>query len=77
MASPLSITDPTPRNYNAIWGEDIIHFAVAMGIPSFYYTGVSHGSFAGWHIAFHRPELLKVFACVDGHELAERLRELL
>lgn len=60
------ITDPTPRNYNAIWGEDIIHFAEAMGIPSFYYTGVSHGNFAGWHIAFNRPELLKAFVCVDG-----------
>lgn len=60
------ITDPTPRDYNAIWGEDIIHFAEAMGIPSFYYTGVSHGNLAGWHIAFNRPELLKAFVCVDG-----------
>lgn len=60
------ITDPTPKDYNAIWGEDIIHFAEAMKIPSFYYTGVSHGNTAGWYIAFNRPELLKAFVCVDG-----------
>lgn len=60
------ITDPTPRNYTAIWGDDIIRFAKAMNIPSFYYTGVSHGNFAGWHIAFNRPELLRGFVCVDG-----------
>ena len=60
------ITDPEPKNYNAIWGEDIIRFAEALNIPSFYYTGVSHGNFAGWHIAFNRPELLRGFVCVDG-----------
>ncbi len=60
------ITDPTPRNYNEIWGEDVIRFAEVMGIPSFYYTGVSHGNVAGWHIAFHRPELLRGFVCCDG-----------
>lgn len=60
------ITDLTPRNYNAIWGEDIIRFAQALNIPSFYYTGVSHGNWAGWHIAFHKPELLRAFVCVDG-----------
>lgn len=60
------ITDPTPKNYIEIWGDDIIRFAEAMNIPSFYYTGVSHGNFAGWHIAFNRPELLKAFVCVDG-----------
>lgn len=60
------ISDATPKNYNAIWGEDIIRFAEAMNIPSFYYTGVSHGNWAGWHIAFNRPELLRGFACCDG-----------
>ena len=38
------ITDPTPKDYISIWGEDIIRFAEAMNIPSFYYTGVSHGN---------------------------------
>lgn len=60
------ITDPTPKNYNAIWGEDVVAFAKAMGISSFYYTGVSHGNWAGWHIAFHYPQLLRAFVCVDG-----------
>lgn len=60
------IDGPTPQNFTRIWGEDLIRFAGAMGIPSFYYTGVSHGNWAGWHIAFHRPELLRGFVCVDG-----------
>lgn len=60
------ITDPTPRDYNRIWGEDLIRFAEAMKIPDFYYTGVSHGNWAGWYIAFHRPELLRGFVCCDG-----------
>lgn len=60
------ITDPTPQNYIAIWGEDMVRFARAMNIPSFYYTGISHGNFAGWHIAFNYPELLRGFVCCDG-----------
>lgn len=60
------IVDSTPKNYTAIWGDDIIRFAKAMSIPDFYYTGVSHGNFAGWHIAFNRPDLLRGFVCVDG-----------
>lgn len=60
------ISDPTPKNYVSIWGEDLVAFAKTMNIPSFYYTGVSHGNFAGWHIAFHYPELLRAFVCVDG-----------
>jgi pimeloyl-ACP methyl ester carboxylesterase len=60
------ITDTEPKNYIEIWGNDITRFAEAMGIPSFYYTGVSHGNFCGWHIAFNRPELLRGFVCVDG-----------
>lgn len=60
------ITDPTPKDYNAIWGEDVIAFAEAMRIDRFYYTGISHGNWAGWYIAFHRPELLRGFVCVDG-----------
>jgi len=60
------ITDPTPRDYNSIWAQDVIKFADAMGIPSFYYTGISHGNWAAWHIAFERPELLRGFVCCDG-----------
>lgn len=60
------ITDDKPRNYIQVWGDDLIRFAEAMGIPSFYYTGISHGNFCGWHIAFNKPELLRGFVCVDG-----------
>lgn len=60
------ITDPEPKDYTTIWGEDVIAFAKAMGIERFYYTGISHGNWAGWYIALHHPELLRGFACVDG-----------
>ena len=77
------IFDETPKDYTKIWGEDVIHFAEAMGIKSFYYTGISHGNWAGWYIAFHRPELLRGFVCVDGicqyrdkEEMEARMRSL-
>lgn len=60
------IFDSEPRPYTRIWGEDLVLFAKAMGIESFYYTGVSHGNFAGWYLAFHHPELIRAFACCDG-----------
>ncbi len=60
------ITDPTPRDYTKIWADDVIRFAEKMGIDRFYYTGISHGNWAGWHIAFERPELLRGFVCCDG-----------
>ena len=41
LCQSTHITDPTPKDYISIWGEDIIRFAEAMNIPSFYYTGVS------------------------------------
>ena len=60
------VYDSEPRDYIQIWGDDLIRFAEAMGIPSFFYTGISHGNVCGWHIAFRRPELLRAFVCVDG-----------
>ncbi len=60
------ITDPTPKNYAAVWGDDLLLFADAMGIDSFYYTGISHGAWAGWHTAFNAPRRLRGFVCCDG-----------
>lgn len=60
------IFDDQPHDYTKVWGEDVIAFAEAMGIDSFYYTGVSHGNWAGWYIAFHRPDLMRGFVCCDG-----------
>ena len=60
------IFDPTPRDYTTIWGKDVAAFAEAMGISSFYYTGISHGNWAGWYLALNRPELLRGFACGNG-----------
>ena len=60
------IYDDQPKDYTKIWGEDVVAFARKMGIESFYYTGVSHGNWAGWYIAFHYPELMRGFVCCDG-----------
>lgn len=60
------ITDPTPKDYTQIWANDVVAFAQTMNIPSFYYTGVSHGNWAGWHIAMEHPELLRGFVCCNG-----------
>lgn len=60
------IFDSEPRDYVKIWGEDIIAFAREMGIEKFYYSGISHGNWAGWYIALHRPELLLGFAAFSG-----------
>ena len=60
------IYNAEPKNYTSIWGEDVAAFARAMKIPSFYYTGVSHGNLAGWYLAFHHPELIRAFVCCDG-----------
>lgn len=60
------IFDPTPRDYTTIWGKDVAAFAEAVGINSFYYTGISHGNWAGWYLALNRPELLRGFACGNG-----------
>ena len=60
------IFDPTPRDYTTVWGKDVAAFAEAMGINSFYYTGISHGNWAGWYLALNRPELLRGSACGNG-----------
>lgn len=65
-AGSSHIFDPEPRDYAKIWGEDVIAFARAMGIERFFYSGISHGNWAGWYIASHRPELLRGFVCCDG-----------
>ncbi|MBR6322800.1 MAG: alpha/beta hydrolase, partial [Lachnospiraceae bacterium] len=46
--------DGEPREYVHLWGQDLIRFAEAMGIESFYYTGISHGNWGGWYTAFNR-----------------------
>ncbi len=60
------IFDETLRDYAEVWGEDLIAFADVMGIKSFYYTGISHGNWAAWYTAFHRPELIRAYVCCDG-----------
>lgn len=60
------IFDTEPRDMIKVWGEDVLAFADAIGAERFYYSGVSHGCFAGWYIAFHQPHRLLGFAATSG-----------
>lgn len=60
------VYDNFEREWATIWGEDVLAFADAKGIDQFYYSGISHGCFAGWYIALNKPEVLKGFAAVSG-----------
>lgn len=60
------IYDREPRDMVKVWGEDVLAFADAIGAEKFYYTGVSHGCFAGWYIAFNQPHRLLGFAATSG-----------
>jgi pimeloyl-ACP methyl ester carboxylesterase len=60
------VQDPLQRNWVPVWGEDVLAFAKQKGIDRFFYTGISHGCWAGWYIALHKPEVLRGFAAVNG-----------
>lgn len=60
------VSDDYRRDWIPIWGEDVLAFAEAKGIEQFYYSGVSHGVWAGWYIALHKPEVLKGFVSTSG-----------
>lgn len=57
---------PKGLDWVALWGNDLLLFADALGIDRFYYTGISHGTLAGWYIAMHRPERLYALAAISG-----------
>lgn len=49
------------------FADDVIAFADQMGIDRFVYSGASHGSGVGWHLALRHPErLICVYAVVAG-----------
>ena len=60
------IYDNFERNWVPIWGEDVLAFAEIIGAKQFYYSGVSHGCWAGWYIAMHKPEVLIGFVATSG-----------
>lgn len=49
-----------------VWAEDIYQVARRLGLNRFIYTGVSHGSGVGWHLALAHPEALKAFISIVG-----------
>jgi pimeloyl-ACP methyl ester carboxylesterase len=60
------VYDNFERDWVSVWGEDVLAFAEAKGIKQFYYSGVSHGCWAGWYISLHKPEMLKGFVAASG-----------
>ena len=54
------------QDYAKIWGEDLLSFADTIGAERFYYTGISHGTIAGWYTALHQPQRLIAFAPSSG-----------
>lgn len=60
------VEEPYERDWTKVWGEDVLAFAEAVGAKQFYYSGVSHGCWAGWYIALHKPEVLRGFAATSG-----------
>ena len=55
-----------PGDWIKTWAQDLLAFADAIGATKFYYTGISHGTLAGWYIALHCQERLHAFAAVSG-----------
>jgi pimeloyl-ACP methyl ester carboxylesterase len=54
------------RSWYPQWAEDIYQATQALGLGEFIYTGVSHGSGVGWHLALAHPEVLRGFVAVVG-----------
>lgn len=49
------------------FADDVIAFADHLGVDKFVYSGASHGSGVGWHLAMNHPErLVCFFAVVAG-----------
>lgn len=60
------VTTDLGRGWYPRWAEDIYQATQALDLGRFIYTGVSHGSGVGWHLALAHPETLKGFVAVVG-----------
>jgi pimeloyl-ACP methyl ester carboxylesterase len=60
------VTTDLGRGWYPQWAEDIYQATQALNLGRFIYTGVSHGSGVGWHLALAHPETLKGFVAVVG-----------
>lgn len=65
--SPSSLADQDyGTSWYDVWAKDILDFADAMGIESFFYTGFSHGAGIGWHLCMAAPERIRGFFSLAG-----------
>jgi pimeloyl-ACP methyl ester carboxylesterase len=60
------VTADLGRAWYPQWADDIYQATQALNLDRFIYTGVSHGSGVGWHLALAHPEVLKGFVAVVG-----------
>jgi pimeloyl-ACP methyl ester carboxylesterase len=60
------VFEPPAAGWYPTWAEDVYQFARALGVDSFIYTGVSHGSGVGWYVTLAHPDAVRAFVGVVG-----------
>ena len=58
------VTEDYGLDWYNIWADDVYEFGKNLGTDKYFYTGLSHGSGVGWHLADRRPEALKGFIAI-------------
>ena len=61
-----TVVDNYGTKWYDVWAKDVLDFADAMNIKSFFYTGFSHGAGIGWHLCKIAPERIKGFFSIAG-----------
>ena len=66
------VTEDLGDDWYDVWAQDVVDFADAMGIETFFYTGHSHGAGIGWHLCMNHPDRLRgFFASGSGPHLKD------
>jgi pimeloyl-ACP methyl ester carboxylesterase len=60
------VSESPPGGLYPVWGNDVHKFAQALGVESFIYTGISHGSGVGWYVVLSRPQAVRAFISIVG-----------
>lgn len=78
------IKDGYQSGWYDVWAADIVRIADYLNIPSFVYTGISHGAGVGWHILRSHEQRVLAFAGVvcgphlrDGESMGRERRRTL
>lgn len=60
------VTEDLGREWYPTWARDVYEATRVLGLDQFVYSGVSHGSGVGWHLALEHPEALKALVAIVG-----------